>query len=143
MINLIFIDIDGVLNSPHFYNITSYYTWDLFDPYCIKLLNKLLKENNAKLVISSDWRKTYGLKKVKEVFKKNKIKSNSIDCISTKYSKEVGIKKYLERTLNTLKNINYVVLDDEELNIDNLVQVNPKYGLTVIDYLKVNEILKK
>jgi hypothetical protein len=141
MTNLIFIDIDGVLNSEHFYHVTAYHTWDLLDPSCVSLLNKLTEERRAQLVLSSDWRKTYGIKKVKEVFKKNKVKGTVIGNISLKHNKEEGIKNYLLSLSKHLKDINYVVLDDKDLKINNLIQTNPKYGFDFKDYKQADKIL--
>jgi len=138
--NLIFLDIDGVLNSEHFYQITPYYTWDLFDPVCVILLNKLIKENNAFLIISSDWRKTYGISQIRDIFKQNKIKGTIIDCTSIEFNKEKGINEYLKKLSKKLK-VNYIVLDDEKLNINNLVQTNLKYGFSFKDYEKASKIL--
>ena len=61
---ILFLDIDGVLNSTKFFyekNELEYYKnisfpLDSFDYRKIELLNYILDETNAKLVISSDWR---------------------------------------------------------------------------------------
>lgn len=61
---ILFLDIDGVLNSTMFYNerirMKEYeslsFPCDNFDYRAISLLNDILDKTQAKLVISSDWR---------------------------------------------------------------------------------------
>ena len=61
--NLIFLDVDGVINSiKHLievYNEThkphSGYSYP-FDPNCLENLKRLVSETNSSLVISSTWR---------------------------------------------------------------------------------------
>lgn len=51
---LVFLDIDGVLNNESF--LLKSGGAEAFDPDNVKLLNKLIKETNASVVISSAWR---------------------------------------------------------------------------------------
>lgn len=62
---IIFLDIDGVLNSQLWYTkrrnynhteISKHYPYYEFDPDAISQLNRIVKETNAKIVISSTWR---------------------------------------------------------------------------------------
>ncbi len=59
-IKLIFLDIDGVLNS-HFFQIKTK-DWDTrdkstqIDPVCVGFLNEIIAATSAKIVISSTWR---------------------------------------------------------------------------------------
>lgn len=63
-ISIIFLDIDGVMNSQRFYTkytpkelLSIRDEWgDAFDPESKKLLNKLIDETGAKVVIISTWR---------------------------------------------------------------------------------------
>ena len=141
-IKLIFIDIDGVLNNFHFYKITPHYTWDLFDPISVSLLNQIIKAYDVDLILSSDWRKTYGVKETQKVFSKNKINKKITGYISSSCNKEEGIKMYLEFLYKKSNNVHFVVLDDEKINVNNLIQTNPKYGLTISEYKKINKIFK-
>ena len=59
MKKLIFLDVDGVLNNEEvFRNRPSKYTDPgiIFDDECVKRLNRIIKETDAKLVLSSTWR---------------------------------------------------------------------------------------
>lgn len=76
----IFLDIDGVLNSEQYYLEKSQYErWEEFrdkldnhiawgvcniDPKAVKLLNRLVSETNAKIVVSSSWRGDYALQTI-------------------------------------------------------------------------------
>lgn len=63
---IIFLDIDGVLNSEHWYRIrpeeprksNDFFVRksNEFDPEAVKRLNKITEKTNAKIVISSSWR---------------------------------------------------------------------------------------
>jgi hypothetical protein len=73
-LNLIFLDIDGVMNNEnYFHNGPEDLTWDTFDPKSVELLNRLTNKTKAKIIISSDWRKQHSLSELKRIFKKNKV----------------------------------------------------------------------
>lgn len=63
---IIFLDIDGVLNSWRYYKsivasgrrITRAHA-DHFDPKAVKVLNEILEKSGAKIVVSSTWRLKY------------------------------------------------------------------------------------
>lgn len=60
---LLFLDIDGVLNSDLWYQqqkeASTTGLLQHLDPRCVKQLNKVLEKTQAKVVISSNWRKRY------------------------------------------------------------------------------------
>ena len=140
-INLIFIDIEGVLNSRHFNRMATYYTWDLFDPRSVKLLNRLIEEFDGKLVLTSNWTKRYELTKIREIFKKNKIEGSLIGSVINDSTKESAIKTYIDSLSSKLKNVNYIIVDndsnlDQSDLINKIVKTNPEWGFTVIEYKK-------
>ncbi len=63
---VIFLDIDGVLNSQDWYiyrrdavemdSINAQYPFYEFDPRAVERLNRIIKETTAKIVVSSSWR---------------------------------------------------------------------------------------
>lgn len=65
----LFLDIDGVLNHEEWYvnrvKLLKRHEWweDCFDPECVKRLNIILQETDAKLVVSSSWRFDMELKR--------------------------------------------------------------------------------
>jgi hypothetical protein len=58
-IKVVFLDIDGVLNSVEFARRTEFTGWPdgHIDHEAVKHLNRLITETDAKIVISSSWRK--------------------------------------------------------------------------------------
>jgi predicted phosphatase len=80
MRRLIFLDVDGVLNSHHFLKAQSerlsrestLRTWDdrdedMIDPAAVKLLAELVQRSGAFLVLSSSWRITRRLSHMREL----------------------------------------------------------------------------
>ena len=78
MNNVIFLDIDGVLNSNDWYHkrqklTTADETWSFlsrnlneFDPIAVGRLQFIIHETNAKLVLSSSWRRLHSLDEISE-----------------------------------------------------------------------------
>lgn len=72
---VIFLDIDGVLNSDIWYQKQDNEvkkSKDLklhLDPHAIKLLNKIVVQTKSKIVLSSTWRRHYSLKEIGCIFK--------------------------------------------------------------------------
>mgnify|MGYP002360174241 FL=1 len=66
---IIFLDIDGVL-ALAFGSMNRNNKWDAypFDRKAVKVLNKILKETGAEIVLSSDWKHHYGMKALSEIF---------------------------------------------------------------------------
>ena len=67
---VIFIDIDGVLATAPCWNMNRDNKWSAypFDKKAVKILNKILGETGAEMVLSSDWRYHYTLDGIKEIF---------------------------------------------------------------------------
>ena len=134
---VIFLDIDGVLNTNSDKEISN-------DK--LKLLSELVSKTGADVVLSSSWRygwnkpelnkpgtRIYGLKQL--------LKDNDIvikETIGLDLTKSMQIKNYL----NTNMISNYVVLDDEPIGIANLVKTNGNVGLTQSDCQKASQLLK-
>lgn len=87
---VIFLDIDGVLatNKEFATNRTKFrekYIWakELRVPYgwnkeCVQILNEILDETDAEIVISSDWRFHWDLDELDKIFKSNGVKKSPI-----------------------------------------------------------------
>lgn len=67
---VIFIDIDGVLATAPCWNMSRDNKWDAysFDKKAVKVLNKILEETGAEMVLSSDWKHYYTMDQMKEIF---------------------------------------------------------------------------
>lgn len=73
----IFLDIDGVLaTTRQFYSkkINVWNTYD-FDKKCVKVLNEILDESKAIIILSSDWKYHYDLDTMNMIFAGNGIKT--------------------------------------------------------------------
>lgn len=122
MDKLLFLDIDGVLNSEHFYCNRSKsdslpYPLSEFDPISVKELNRILDETDAKLIISSSWRFDEGLD---NIFMKVGITHRIFGitpCLRNKIRGE-EIKSYIEEYTKIERNIRYVILDDDADMLD-------------------------
>lgn len=134
---VIFLDIDGVLNTNSNKEISN---------EKLKLLSELVSKTGAEVVLSSSWR--YGWNQpeknkpgtrfynLKQQFKDNDIVIK--ETIGLDLTKSIQIKNYL--STNVIDK--YVVLDDEPIDIVNLVQTNGDVGLTQSDCQKVVLLLK-
>lgn len=137
--NLIFLDIDGVLNSHRklieVYNRTkkphSLYNYP-FDEICLSNFKHLVEAKNSKIVITSSWRKDEeGRRKIIEALKEYELDHHIIGYTPILHtSRGNEIKEYL----NTLEEEpNFIILDDDtdmEDLIEYLIKTNIKVGLT-------------
>ena len=53
---VIFLDIDGVLNSEEGFERNKGTNWNMLDPILVERFNRLVEETGAKVVLSSSWR---------------------------------------------------------------------------------------
>ena len=152
---ILFLDFDGVLNS------TQSRIWVQrridqgdsvtpidkdFCPIALSNLKKILELiPDLKIVISSSWRLGKDLGYFQKLFTKLGINSDSVIGLtpimdSNDYSRIDEIKAWLKR--NPTKS--FVVLDDFSFgtNAKNLIQVNDKIGLTLLDVKKISKVFK-
>lgn len=113
--NIIFLDIDGVLNSKRYENAnySSMLHRDSFDPAAVARLNRITDITKAKIVVSSAWR--VGFEFDKESFfyllREEGITGDLIDItpIFTSCLRWQEIQEWLD---NHPEVINFVILDD-------------------------------
>lgn len=55
------------------------YRFDNFDSKAVKVLNRILKETDAEIVVSSDWRHSCSLEEMKDLYKKYGVIKSPID----------------------------------------------------------------
>ena len=82
---VLFLDIDGVLNSTRLMlNLKDagidFRHYIHMDPLSMSVLNRILKESGAKVVISSSWRIAYPLSFIRSVMEQNGFVGEVIDC---------------------------------------------------------------
>jgi hypothetical protein len=143
---VIFLDIDGVLNSTSSYIAYGGYPWpdtdrDKFQWVSVKLLQKLIEKTDAKVVLSSTWRDHVDLKEFSDFL--------GVDIIGrTRGSigdqpRGVEIAEWIE--LNAPSDFKYVILDDNsdmlEDQMDNFVFTDEDIGFMYRDYKQALRIL--
>lgn len=155
--NIIFLDVDGVLNSEakliRIYNEThdmSLFNPIPFDEICLENLNTLVRETNSKLVVTSDWRKdpisTERLIKALKEFNLDKEIIGYTPVIQD-VPRGTEINKFL---LNLNYKPDFIILDDskdmEDL-LPYLIKTNARVGLTAQNVeegiMKLNKSLSK
>ena len=154
--NIIFLDVDGVLNSrnklmevykkthkPH-----SGYSYP-FDERCLENLKLLVQETNSKIVITSTWRKDEEgirtLLKTLNEYELDKYVIGYTPILNT--PREIEIKDYLYQYK---EQPNFIILDDDsdfDALIPYLIKTNGQVGLTcenVKDGIKkLTKVVKK
>jgi len=70
---IIFLDIDGVMCTRSCYGRGADNKWAayMFDPKAVAVLNFILQETGAEIILSSDWRHQYTLQEMREIFAHN------------------------------------------------------------------------
>ena len=170
---LIFLDIDGVMNSeksfkdlykvskipevkkliPHLRCFCS----DIFGYDAVYYIDKLCKETGARIVISSTWRLGYTVKQLGRIFLYNGTNSDFVigktgrrHFINGSVSfRDEEILTYIEEnyTKEEYKKLRYVVIDDDTYDLKRvesyLVNTDNKVGFTKKDYQKAYDILMK
>lgn len=135
----VFLDIDGVLN--HEGGKCTHCVYDI-DPEHVKLLNRIIEKTDAKVVISSTWRKRFPIEEMRQMLEMRGFKGEVIDYTPMPFQKEEGgrwskpgdeIQKWLDNNEGWMWT-RYVVLDDCSLGnalIETCqVKTNWKFGLT-------------
>lgn len=122
----IFLDIDGVLALPTQYyskkrNIYNAYG---FDHKCVRILNDIVENTGAEIVLSSDWKLNYDLDTMNNIFFINGIKSYIVHYTPSLWGVKYFNLNELEacraaEILQYVKNhniSNYVAIDDLKLS---------------------------
>ena len=139
MKRIIFLDVDGVLNSINklieVYKLTgkphSCYDYP-FDDNCLEYLKYIVEETDSYLVITSTWRKDEeGI----EILL-NKLREFDLDKRVIGYTPILGTKRFYEikEYLDTLnEEVNFIILDDDSDMLEfskNLIKTTTQVGLT-------------
>lgn len=145
--NILFLDIDGVLNSKQWHNSDECKALGksvkrFFDPICVKHLNKIVTETQARVIITSSWRFLRNLQDLQDIFKSigftGKIYGMtevlSTFKTNTPMLRGKEIKHWLGDNNKYFKTpIKYVILDDEDDFLisqkTNFFQTNSEIGL--------------
>ena len=137
---IIFLDIDGVLNSTDYmnalhFNVRSHYSKEqlresdlisqftrdkyghYFDPRCILFLEAIINKTDAKIVISSTWRGS-GLETMQKMWKDRNLAGSVIDITPTDKDRHRGTEIEMWLELNSdLPIESYCIIDDDSFDI--------------------------
>lgn len=133
--NIIFTDIDGVLNT----NSKNQYSWN---ENAVYWYNRLIEEFDLKVVISSTWRLNYSISQLQQIFDLQGVNCKIYDYTPILYE-DRGLE--IENWLCNNHYTNFVILDDNVKNIvkyglPNIVKCETLLGLTEKEFLKIKEI---
>lgn len=136
--NIIFFDVDGVLNNKE--HILKTHDATSLDPESIQYLRKLVSETNSKIVLSSSWR----FIKLDVLYLHGELKLDFFDLTSLDRTITRGenIRRWLKEHKKNVKN--YVIIDDDNDDIkddQHLVQTKFETGFKEKEYQKALEIL--
>ena len=107
--NIIFLDVDGVLNNFH-----SLADGIFIIPEKCKMIERLCKEHNAKIVISSTWRYGETLKSLQKFFGRVGINEEYIIGLTPEYGTTRGDEIYPWLIDNPDKWTKYIIIDDDD-----------------------------
>jgi len=148
---VIFLDIDGPLATDECLLKTEMmfgvrlYKWN---ENCCRVLNEIINETGAEIVLSSDWRKYFTMDELDSIFKLNNIVKSPIavtDQMKYKFSSRGDEDRIyqIDRFLRNNSIKNWVSVDDLDLKSDivsNFVHVETGFGLSA-DGIKEKLIL--
>lgn len=145
---IIYLDLDGVLNNTEYYqkkDLSSHHKeHSHFDIKNISALNKIVKNTDAKVVLSSAWRLIKTVEETNLLFKEVGINAEVISATESLHYKDtyelaprgLEILKWIRDYHRTLKGglENYVIIDDEDDILDiqekHFFHINDVVGLT-------------
>jgi hypothetical protein len=133
---VIFLDFDGVIVTAH----TRYHSGDM---YCVHLLNRLIKETGAKIVVSSMWRTGRTVEELRTLLTEWGVEGEVIDKTPVDHGVIRGVE--IDRWLAKHPEVtSYVILDDDSDMgglIHKLVKTHPTHGLDYADVGKAVHML--
>ena len=145
--SVLFLDIDGVLNSKIYYKYL-YKPEDggsRFDPYCVILVKKLIKEFSLKIVISSTWRDGAKNRLVKELSENSLMEYLHEDWL-TPIVRPANRGKEIELWLENHSEVeDYIILDDNanlmDHQMDKFVKTSMHLGMVQERYSQARNLL--
>lgn len=166
---VVFLDIDGVVNTlmintkpfntsrgqisrdGFYYKLNTPNDLEVSNIQAVMWLNKLCKETNAKIVITSTWRMGKdGLKNTEKALRNSGLlpEIEILGGTPIKYSIYNIRGNEIEEYLNNHRDIDkYVIIDDDldmlPKQINNLVVTDTNVGITYRTYIRALEILKE
>ena len=156
---IIFLDFDGVLNHELFYRGLSSQEYPRLNgrPYSeidtnsVNILNRLIQETGAKVVVSSTWRRSYDKNQLQKILNKHNFIGEVIDTTPIlNFEGAVRgneVKVWLEKNYSHDKRCAYICLDDDSDFLygqrNNLILVDSYCGLSPNNVYRATKILNK
>ena len=127
---VIFLDIDGVLatykqyrtkkSSPYYLSEYDVYP---YDEKCVKILNEIIEETDAEIVLSSDWSMHYTLEQMDGIFKHNELIKSPYDMVKqlavsmsrSELNRGYSIDEYIAYHPDEFEH--YVIIDDLDIRV--------------------------
>jgi hypothetical protein len=141
-LKIIFLDVDGVLNSDNSKSRLP------LSKKLLKNLREIVKETGAKIVVSSTWRRDeFAMKKLRRALEYKKMKIYSSTTIHYFMPRQIRGDE-IDLWLKSHSEIDsYVILDDcsdfHDHHMQNFVQTDCRVGLTESDVKRAINILNK
>ena len=129
---IVFLDIDGVLNSHSFVrncpNGVKGGLWSI-DPSAVSLLNELVEQTKCKIVVHSTWAKNRTVEELRDLLQTYGFK-HPASIIDTAYSHKrlEKIEEWAKENIASTEQ--YIILDDAFIKSERLVQCNISWGFT-------------
>jgi len=160
---IIFLDIDGVINSyENIHTRTKLYRKNntpyqdqygmLFSEENIKYLDLIIKETNCKIVISSSWRRS-GLNNMKKMWIDRNLPGEIIDITPIKIKQDILTRfkggfcrgSEIQQWIEDNHPETYCIVDDDDdmLSHQNFVEINTYKGLDIKTTRKIIKILNQ
>jgi hydroxymethylpyrimidine pyrophosphatase-like HAD family hydrolase len=122
---IIFLDIDGVMNTDTHLVRSEVHEGLEFCPIAIRVLQEVIKETGAKVVISSTWRAGRSVDELQDIFR-NYSEDIALSIIGKtsynqgKVKRGVEIREFVDYVNNKENEFvtNFVVLDDDNFDMD-------------------------
>ena len=150
---LIFLDIDGVLNTSHYMTLCRLEGrpdrdkyGPLFDPQAVENLRRIIDATRAEIVITSSWRYILGVDVLRQMWAERGLPGKIYGVTSMDMSGSRGdeVEAFLKGAFGNCKN-DYLILDDEcdygERLQERMIVLDPMRGLKSSDVERSLEIL--
>lgn len=128
--NIIFTDIDGVLNT----------NWSkIWNKKCIEIYNRICKDFNLIPVVTSTWRMNYTIEKLQDIFNQQGIEAKIYDF--TPSVSQAGRELEIRMWLSNHPTDKYVVVDDKNIELTNVIKCKGWIGLTEEHYNEIKKMM--
>lgn len=128
---VIFLDIDGVLNTP---KLLQKFGWNFIDDILVALLSRIVRETNSKIVLSSTWRIEENDKNlVIQALSRHGLEIFDVTPVLKRSGGWVQRSEEIQAWLDGVSVDKFAILDDAaDAHIEgSFFQTNEKLGLTV------------